>query len=326
MRRRFKTRRRNKQRKIIIISVCCLLLIMTVGYAAMQTNLSINAKGNILQNTIDITDNIVDSGDGLYIDTYETEGTRYVYKGANPNNFIEFNNELWRIISKEADGTYKIIRNDSIGEYSFDTSASCPVAYNNVKKEGNTTIIDNIIYLVPEKGDGCNNWSLPTTLNSYLNEEYYNTLISNAKKQIINHNFGVGAINSNNNDLLTQIENENSVLWEGNIGLISVSDYLRANTNTIECESFMLNNSNNDVCKTTNWIYNIVLSNNIPWTITPVKGSSILVFSISSIGISTSHVYNILSASQVIPVLYLSSDIKIVSGTGTEADAYQIEL
>ncbi|CCY46806.1 unknown [Firmicutes bacterium CAG:822] len=54
---------------------------------------------------------IVDSGDGLYEDTYESG--RYVYKGANPNNYIEFDNgEVWRIIAKEADGTYKLLKNE----------------------------------------------------------------------------------------------------------------------------------------------------------------------------------------------------------------------
>ena len=41
----------------------------------------------------------VTSGDGLYGDEY-TSG-RYVYRGTNPNNYIMFNNELWRIISKK---------------------------------------------------------------------------------------------------------------------------------------------------------------------------------------------------------------------------------
>ena len=41
--------RGKKQSKIIITSICALLLIMTVGYAAMQTNLEINAKGNIIK-------------------------------------------------------------------------------------------------------------------------------------------------------------------------------------------------------------------------------------------------------------------------------------
>ena len=51
---------------------------------------------------------VVTSGDGLYVDKYNEE--RYVYKGGNPNNFIKFNDELWRIISVEKDGTLKIIR------------------------------------------------------------------------------------------------------------------------------------------------------------------------------------------------------------------------
>ena len=39
--------RRKKQKKIIIISALSLLLMITVGYAAFQTNLSITAKGNV---------------------------------------------------------------------------------------------------------------------------------------------------------------------------------------------------------------------------------------------------------------------------------------
>lgn len=49
MRRRRLTRRekRSRRKKAIIISTLCLLLVMTAGYAAFQTNLSITAKGNI---------------------------------------------------------------------------------------------------------------------------------------------------------------------------------------------------------------------------------------------------------------------------------------
>lgn len=43
-----KTRRqKNKQKKIIVISVLSLLMVITVGYAAFQTNLTITAKGSI---------------------------------------------------------------------------------------------------------------------------------------------------------------------------------------------------------------------------------------------------------------------------------------
>ena len=46
---------------------------------------------------------VVTSGDGLYEDQYETG--RYIYRGSEPNNYIQFNNELWRIVAKETDGT-----------------------------------------------------------------------------------------------------------------------------------------------------------------------------------------------------------------------------
>ena len=59
--------------------------------------------------------------------------TDYRYTGANPNNYVSFNNELWRIIGvfPTDDGTgnienrVKIIRNESIGEdYMWDENGS----------------------------------------------------------------------------------------------------------------------------------------------------------------------------------------------------------
>ena len=54
--------------------------------------------------------------------------TDYRYIGANPNNYVKFNDELWRIIGvfDVDDGTgkiekrFKIIRNESLGAFSFD--------------------------------------------------------------------------------------------------------------------------------------------------------------------------------------------------------------
>src|SRR5699024_10072378 len=59
---------------------------------------------------IDITDEVVSSGDGLYQDQYEPG--RYDYRGSSPDYDIQFNNELWRIIANETDGRYKIIRDE----------------------------------------------------------------------------------------------------------------------------------------------------------------------------------------------------------------------
>ena len=64
-----KTRRKKrKQKKIIIISsTLSLLLLITVGYAAFSTNLSITAKGNIKEYTVDdyIKDGLFAFYDGI---------------------------------------------------------------------------------------------------------------------------------------------------------------------------------------------------------------------------------------------------------------------
>ena len=95
---------------------------------------------------------VVTEGEGLYEVTH-CEGTiendeltdvqkegflleEYRYAGKNPNNYITFNDEEWRIIGlvnvlvSQADGSekveqrVKIVKNESIGQYSWDTSPS----------------------------------------------------------------------------------------------------------------------------------------------------------------------------------------------------------
>ena len=75
------------------------------------------------------TDTILGKGetDELKFDGTVDNNLRYV--GADPNNYVSFNNELWRIIgvfNNIDDGTgmtetrLKIVRNESIGTYSWD--------------------------------------------------------------------------------------------------------------------------------------------------------------------------------------------------------------
>ena len=128
--RRHRSRRKNKQRKIIIISTCSILLLMTAGYAAMQTNIEINAKGNVIKKDTlgsDLIDmvGVVTSGDGLYKDSYEENV--YTYRGANPNNYVTFNGEEWRIISvNTADNTIKIMRNGGLLDREYDNNGYRP--------------------------------------------------------------------------------------------------------------------------------------------------------------------------------------------------------
>ena len=73
---------------------------------------------------------------GLAFDNTNENNLRFI--GSNPNNYIKFNKENWRIIgimkgdstynTKYSSGTavyrYKIVRAESLGQYSFDTSST----------------------------------------------------------------------------------------------------------------------------------------------------------------------------------------------------------
>ena len=229
----------------------------------------------------------VSSGDGLYADSYESG--RYFYRGANPNNYITFNGEKagWRIISLEPDGTIKIMKTASIGNIAWDTSNS-------------------------------NNWARPATLNTYLNGTYYNGLNSTAKSQIASHTWKVGPVTNDNGCLTDNVNSEGDIRWTGKVGLATVSEYLRSNSNVRMCRIFALNIDNYSTCANSNWM---VASNNW-WTLSSNAGTSGGVFYVLSDGrVINRNVDNTDIA--VRPVVYLSSSVKL-SGSGTSSNPYTI--
>ena len=241
------------------------------------------AGDTILDNT-----DIVTSGDGLYEDEYE-DG-RYFYKGGNPNNYVTFNNEQagWRIASIEPDGTIKIMRINSISNQYWDTS-------------------------------GSNNWASPASLNTYLNGTYYNSLNSLAQSQIVSHDWSIGAVTWDNNDLAAQINNENGTKWNGKVALVTVSEYLRSNSNKNSCGSFSLNNDNYSSCRNTNWMY---YSSDYWWTLSSIAGSSDnSFFMYSGGGFGAGSVSY--GSTAVRPVVYLSSEVTL-TGSGTQSDPYVV--
>ena len=265
----------------------------------------------------------VTSGDGIYKDEYESG--RCVYRGTNPNNYIEFNGELWRIISKEADGTYKILRNETLPEkMAFDSKGARTTGY---CSQGNAPFA------------GCNAWSSTanmvgspsefTNVNysgsvdadsemlTYLNGEYLDSITVN-KDKIVNHDFSIGGVTYGNNDLQSQITSENSYKWNGNIGLISVSDYLRANSDMETCGTHSTNNSANTTCRHTNWMH---ISGTYWWTLSPSAGRAyggFYVFTGGSLLASDARY-----SSGVRPAVFLSSSLSF-SGSGSQSDPYRI--
>ena len=171
------------QKQILLVGLFVFVTLMTIGYAAFNTNITLHVKGNIKAKPVDITDNVVTSGDGLYKDEYE-EG-RYVYRGSNPNNYIMFNNELWRIISKEADGTYKIIRNDVLSNRAFDTQNRTSSSTYCKSTSGCGVYAAVSGTFSSPSGSQSGTVTEDSSIKIYLNDDYYvNNINSTASKRI----------------------------------------------------------------------------------------------------------------------------------------------
>ena len=230
----------------------------------------------------------VTEGDGLYADEYESG--KYIYKGANPNNYITFNNETWKILSIDGDGRIKIVRDELLSSRVFDET-------------GGTL--------------GSSYWDRPSDIKTYLNGEYLESIIVN-KEKIVPSTWSIGAITAGNNDLAGQIARENGTQSQAaSVGLITASEYLRANPNTELCGSYSLNNDNRDICKTTNWLF----EETYYWTISPRLSISNNVFSVDDYGLLLPRGVTLTYA--VLPAITLSSDI-ILSGTGSSSDPFVI--
>ena len=215
---------------------------------------------------------VVTSGDGLYIDEYG-DGN-YTYKGANPKNYVTFNNEKagWRILSINIDGTIKILRTNFLNPgRAWDTNGSA-------------------------------NWET-ASLNTYLNNDYYNSLSATAQSQIEPHYFGI---------------------WPGKykIALASRYDVVRADSNMVNCGN-IATTIDQGSCQRNNWIKSF--SNyTMMWLLESVPNR---VFSLTNYGVpllTDSDDGNNTKIGGVRPVLYISSEVKITGGNGSQNNPYTL--
>ena len=285
---------------------------------------------------LDITDDVVTSGDGLYEDSYENG--RYVYKGNNPNNYIEFNGELWRIIAKETDGTYKIIRdqlseNRAFDEANYRTTANntfCDSSYSGCNVYGK---VNGIFRLM--SGQKMGTVTEDSSLSKYLNETYYNTLTSDAKNQVQTHAFNIGVVlvyggGNQNNSIYSDLNGEKAFQWTGNIGLPNVTDILRANFDS-RCNSAgaASGTSEQNLC-----ISNYLVNNMSEISFWTMNGYSTQTYATSgAVWVPYRSVNGISFSVQapsysggVRPVLFLKSTIKITGGNGSQSSPYMIEV
>lgn len=226
------------------------------------------------------------SDSSLVQDGTSDNNLRYI--GSNPNNYIYFNDELWRIIGvmnniKDSNGTsasrVKIVRNESIGTYSWDSSwtnvnSSTGVnewsqaklmqllnsGYDNVK-DSNDATVNNSLYWNKGSGLCYNNSTLGTTSCSFNNSG----LSEIAQNQIENINWNTGALNADDykdssNGVVSKLYTYERGTTTGKI--CSTTNMLAAAT------------CNDSVTRTTNWIGKVALIYSTDYIYATAGGSS----------------------------------------------------
>ena len=292
------------------------------------------------------------------------------YVGKNPCNYVKIDNEIWRIIgvmNNIDDGTgkketrIKLIRNESIGEYSWDSSESSvnggygvnewsqadlmkllnpgyesesvggSLYYNN--SSGNCYSSDNN----GTKACDFTTTGLKTNLKNLVGNTLWNTGTNgtngytSASNGLASHFYSYER-SSNNGKICTSGTYCNDTVtrtttWQGKIGLMYPSDYGYAtiggtSMNRASCLAKELYNW--DVasdCRNNDWLFD---SSSWQWTLSPRASSSRAsrVFGVYNSGFVNS--YDAHLAGRVRPSVYLISKTSILGGEGTLENPYEI--
>ena len=292
-----------------------------------KVSISDNSVYKVVHETFEGASNTIDAG--------------YRFEGANPDNYVIYNDELWRIISVEKgseiglnpDKYYtKIIRSNNIRDLKWDW-----VDHNN-----DTVASDN---------EGENDWT-NSSLNLLLNNFYYNRigdfssssevkgLNKEARNMIARYNdnaslWHLRGINFNVFDDLSSpdlYEIERFTGFGGNysydtlinnpVGIMYSSDYgyaMYAGEGNTTCVNDVNALYRYSECTQYNWLYD----GSTQWTIMPDPESNNNVFvSYQEGGLCHDKVTS--SEPSTRPVVYLESDVEIISGSGSYNDPYEI--
>lgn len=247
----------------------------------------------------------------------------YRYQGADPNNYVWFNDELWRIIgyvpvsvnSATETGEYrvKIIRNDSIGALVRETNTTSTAVW----EDKSLYTLLNTCYL--GKASSCasacysyfNSSYKPVTqcnysVNGIKESEYYENMVENVY-------WGIGASEVSTATTMYSTENSTKTSKQAKIGLMSASDWGLA----ISGYTGSLSYSNAQGYTKDNYLF----TNGYEWTMTSSSSFPLRVYGLG--GLVTINSYDGYAAR---PVLYLKSNVYVVSGTGTQVDPYRIGM
>ncbi len=238
-----------------------------------------------------LTDAIKESKQDEYGNgVYEMNG-EYVYRGDDVNNYVTFNNQTWRIIKIDTDNTIELVyyQEKNNARYSWDTDYNSEIGRN----YGITTDY------------------LHSDIRKSLVEFYETNFTDESKAHIVSKNICIGkkALDAKEN-----AEAECSVVKENEkIGLLRVSDYPKASLDE-GCLRY-----DYDECSNRNYFSSSGIST---WLLTTVSDNTYQVYLMDGANIVFT---NASKSSRINPVIYLDSDVVIISGNGTVDNPYLIK-
>ena len=277
------------------------------------------------------------------------------YYGASPKNYIYFNCdsypstncERWRIIGV-FDGKVKLIRNESIGKYSWDNKNTATGAETAYGKNDWTTarlmkLLNPSTYYTTDTNDNGKGQSLYWNAtsgtcysgqnNATISCNFTSTGIKDTTRNMIAETtWNLGGWNTSDiysnvmyeKERGTTVYSGRSTTWAGKIALAYPSDYGYA-TDLSKCFQ-VLHNYDDNTCKSNDWMYSIITNsgNDYGWLLFPHKNYAYSVLRVSVSGYARNYGYA--SAMEgVVPVLYLNSKQSIAGGDGSQNKPYQLK-
>lgn len=267
----------------------------------------------------------------------ESELTDYRYIGDNPNNYIEFNEELWRIIGvftiEKSDGSkeqlVKILRSESLGKLSWDANAD--KSYSDVWKDAEVQEMLNGAYLNSSTMTYYN-YDYTTQILTTLNLNFTDTGLKDVSNQIETVKWYTAPYSLYTYvDILAEemytTERSNASTtrgggpnWIGKIGLINPSDYTFTNDYNYNNSCYDKPIANADCQKKLSWLGNIPEGGSL--TITALStGRNVMYYEHAQLSSAdSSRTYN------VYPMLYLTLDVIVTNGDETKNSPFKIQL
>ena len=262
------------------------------------------------------------------INSVTQEDTGLRYEGFNPNNYVWFNNELWRIIGvfdenshgQSGENLVKLIRNETLEAMPWDDNYVNDWSISSLKQLLNGAYYNAL--------DGTNSEYCYGHLNITKNCNYTDIGINDTYRPMIKNvtwYLGAHGTTARRADDFYQFERGTRVYSgrpttdTGYIGLMYPSDYGYSALEDTCTRTYNLNSYSNNNCVGKSWLY----GTSYEWTIMPYTNSS-NTFGISSSGDLLANNAN--NGFGVRPVLYLDSSVYRVAGDGTYDNPYIIAM